>query len=328
MKRRVLVLKPDHHAEVVFDQQLTIGRDSYNTLTLADAEVSRSHAIIFEQFDRFYVKDLKSRNGVYINGQKVAEAELSPGDEIILGASVLLFEPDPATDIEKRLSERGRRLLERLAVRRERQHPPAPRTFDRPEMERALEDLLASPESSTRFSLSGAVEILQAIKEMDDALEPGELFECCVRRTLELVGGHRGVIMEVDEHKEHVKVRSIVSAHNTDTIKISQPILRILLEEERHVFCANLTHDSAYAHSPRDDQARTIRSFVASPIYQGDELFGFIYLDAEDYAIAYDFPALCLVYFMANHLSALLRPRSTHFTRHAPSGHVQSIAHD
>ena len=75
---RLLILHPSGRTEVTFDQQLTIGRDVYNSLCLHDPEISRSHAIIFEHNGDVIIKDLRSRNGIYVNGLKVADQALVP----------------------------------------------------------------------------------------------------------------------------------------------------------------------------------------------------------------------------------------------------------
>ena len=84
MPNKLLILNPDRKMEAPFDQQLTIGRDVYNALCLHDSDVSRSHAIVFEQEGKVLIKDLNSRNGVYINGEKKTESPLKSGDEIEL----------------------------------------------------------------------------------------------------------------------------------------------------------------------------------------------------------------------------------------------------
>jgi two-component system cell cycle sensor histidine kinase/response regulator CckA len=69
-----------------------IGRDPASTVTLDDNEISRNHAIIARQPDGgFLLTDGKSRNGTYINGQRIEEQALELGDRIRVGSHVLLF---------------------------------------------------------------------------------------------------------------------------------------------------------------------------------------------------------------------------------------------
>jgi pSer/pThr/pTyr-binding forkhead associated (FHA) protein len=68
-----------------------VGRDKAAELVLRDPEVSRRHAHFESQQGVVYVNDLKSRNGTFLNGRRVAEAiEIRSGDEIDVGTTRLV----------------------------------------------------------------------------------------------------------------------------------------------------------------------------------------------------------------------------------------------
>lgn len=72
-------------------QPVVIGRENVNDLVLKDPEVSRRHARITYQAGRYYVEDLNSTNGTFLNDQPVkAQTPLSHGDVIRLGESIRL----------------------------------------------------------------------------------------------------------------------------------------------------------------------------------------------------------------------------------------------
>jgi pSer/pThr/pTyr-binding forkhead associated (FHA) protein len=52
------------------DKDLTIGRDQSNDLVLDNPAVSRAHARIYKTQWPFYIEDLKSANGTFLNGAK------------------------------------------------------------------------------------------------------------------------------------------------------------------------------------------------------------------------------------------------------------------
>lgn len=319
MSRKLLVMNPEHCMEVQFDQQITIGRDVYNSLSLQDAEISRSHAIIFEQDNEVLVKDLKSRNGVYVQGAKVQESVLRPDDEVIMGSTVIIFEPTEALDLERALSKRGRHLLEKSGNRRKRVEEAAEITiFTIPELRTAVDKLFSEPESTNFFTMRNAMTLLQAIKEMDDAPETGEMLEAGLRRTMTMLGGGRGVIMETDENKKHLKVRAIHASDAHEGIQIGQDILRILLGSEKAVYCANVAKDSRFMKMA---QAKDypVHSFVAAPIISQGEIFGFIYLESNDKSTTYDYTGLRSLFMIASHIGSLLRARPLHFEKHAIS---------
>lgn len=83
-----------------------IGRDTGNDIVLDDDEVSRFHFRLKQRGRLFILEDLESKNGTYINGDKVLNSILQNGDKILVGSTELLFvtsEPDIrlATEIVK-----------------------------------------------------------------------------------------------------------------------------------------------------------------------------------------------------------------------------------
>jgi hypothetical protein len=71
---------------------LVLGRSREADLVLDDPNVSRRHAELRREGDRWSIADLGSTNGVKVNGRRVERAELDPGDEILLGTLELSFE--------------------------------------------------------------------------------------------------------------------------------------------------------------------------------------------------------------------------------------------
>ena len=74
-----------------FYQRLTIGRHSSNDITLADRMVSKQHAVVGRVKGHIVVKDLGSRNGIFVNGERVGKAVLVSGDRVKIGSAVLRF---------------------------------------------------------------------------------------------------------------------------------------------------------------------------------------------------------------------------------------------
>ena len=71
-----------------------IGRDKHNALIVADPKASKFHAVVKFVKGIGYIKDQHSKNGTYINGKEIApdrDTRLSPGDEIRIGQTVLMY---------------------------------------------------------------------------------------------------------------------------------------------------------------------------------------------------------------------------------------------
>jgi pSer/pThr/pTyr-binding forkhead associated (FHA) protein len=76
--------------------RLTLGADPANDLALpADPTLSRLHAALERYGAGWCVRDLDSRNGTFVNGQRVwRERPLRPGDELRVGATRLVYRSD------------------------------------------------------------------------------------------------------------------------------------------------------------------------------------------------------------------------------------------
>lgn len=74
--------------------EVIIGRGSSCAISIEDAKVSRRHVRLILQDEQARVRDLGSRNGTLINGEKLeGEAILLPGDRLQVGDSTVLCEP-------------------------------------------------------------------------------------------------------------------------------------------------------------------------------------------------------------------------------------------
>jgi pSer/pThr/pTyr-binding forkhead associated (FHA) protein len=62
-----------------------VGRDINNEICLDDITVSRSHALIAKRNGQYFIKDLGSLNGTYLNAISVRDTAIASGDEIQIG---------------------------------------------------------------------------------------------------------------------------------------------------------------------------------------------------------------------------------------------------
>jgi hypothetical protein len=69
----------------------SIGRSTDADLFLDDVTVSREHALIEREVDGFYIRDLGSLNGTYVNRVRVTRIRLRDGDEVQVGKFKLTF---------------------------------------------------------------------------------------------------------------------------------------------------------------------------------------------------------------------------------------------
>ena len=72
---------------------LTIGRARANGIALSDQFVSYMHARVFPNGQFFFIEDLGSTNGTFVNGRKIdGQTQLKVRDEIRFGDTELRYE--------------------------------------------------------------------------------------------------------------------------------------------------------------------------------------------------------------------------------------------
>lgn len=79
-----------------------IGRHEDCDLALPEqVKISRRHCCVARIDDRFVVRDLGSMNGVRVNGKRVTEADLRPGDELAVADTVFVFQDVAANSTQR-----------------------------------------------------------------------------------------------------------------------------------------------------------------------------------------------------------------------------------
>jgi len=100
-----------------FDRiEVTFGRTMENDVVLADPGISRQHLSIRNKGGAFILRDMGSSNGTMLNGKKVQEEVLKPGDVIVMGGAKVRFdggsggaESAPAASQKALTGDRGAR---------------------------------------------------------------------------------------------------------------------------------------------------------------------------------------------------------------------------
>jgi pSer/pThr/pTyr-binding forkhead associated (FHA) protein len=94
MGQALLVVQrgPNAGSKFLVDKDVTTtGRHPESDIFLDDVTVSRRHAEFRRKDTKFYIHDVGSLNGTYVNRQRVEETELANGDELQIGRFKLTF---------------------------------------------------------------------------------------------------------------------------------------------------------------------------------------------------------------------------------------------
>lgn len=89
----VLFRKSGTRKDIPIPKSVTIiGRRHNCDLCVPLRSVSRKHCELSQEGDILKIRDLSSRNGTYVNGQRVEETELHPGDQIRIGPLIFTLQ--------------------------------------------------------------------------------------------------------------------------------------------------------------------------------------------------------------------------------------------
>jgi adenylate cyclase len=122
-------------------KELMIGRRESCDICLRFANVSAHHCQLTCRGGYWYVKDLNSRNGTKINGRRIAEKRVDPGDTVSIAKHSYEFVYSPAElgavgppppDASEGVVEEilGRSLLDRAGLERRPRDKEAPARYD------------------------------------------------------------------------------------------------------------------------------------------------------------------------------------------------------
>ena len=257
-----------------------IGRSSTCEVHLADASVSRRHAEIVCRGDRFFVQDLGSRNGTRVNGTEVREAiEIGPGDRIEVGDLMLrVTGEEPSQPV---LVPEGTRVDTAVQLRADR----LVEAHTRDERgERSLVALLAA-----------AGQILVMPRPIQETCD--EILELVARA----VPGTRHVLIMRDESSG--ELRQVAARHLGGRpgrpLALSHSIVDRVLEECTSVLTADALEDPRFrAHESVVTQG--VRSAMAVPLFDNRKVLGLVYVDSQDFGVAFTPRQLEVLTLLAN----------------------------
>jgi len=242
--------------------RLTIGRSPSNRVVIPDPKCSRQHCEVYGRDNRWFLRDLDSRNGVSVNGRRiVGDWELETGQTIALGACEILFtdsHPDRVNRVPGPASDDPYAIIERKAGTQ----------YDR--------------ERRTPQGGPGAAELFQLARAMNAAGDVAALSDCVVEGLVRGTGADVAGILLFPTSAggtDATAMRLVAIRGNAeDSIKgFSQYLSNIVL----HDHDALLAHDLAEHSSLRNRESITrlsAKSAICAPVRLGHVIQGLIHL--------------------------------------------------
>ena len=93
MEKLYIVSGKYEHLSLGLKEQITyIGRSPENDIQISDNYVSRGHLELNKKGDKYFIKDLNSANGTFLNGKKIRSQvarRVKEGDTIVIGMTLI-----------------------------------------------------------------------------------------------------------------------------------------------------------------------------------------------------------------------------------------------
>src|SRR5580692_7677495 len=250
---------------------ITIGREASNTVAVTDPSVSRRHCIVREQDGKFQVRDLGSRNGTQVNGDKAQEQWLKHGDEIAAGDSSFLFLLEDANPIPGP----GRVEFEDAQFNAETTiiHP---RDSVYLQPDRLLRELPASSRVARNLNaLLKISRIVHAIRSLEEL--QGQLLDLI----FEVVPAGRGAILLADSegHQFNSTFARMRQSGQAPLVRVSRTVARQVLEQGIAILGTDVPNNGDL----RDAEslaASQVRSLLCVPLTVFQKVIGCIYVDS------------------------------------------------
>jgi phosphoserine phosphatase RsbU/P len=214
-----------------------IGRQGENNLVLRDNRVSRSHARISAENGEYFIEDLDSRHGVFVNGERIQRHRLSDGDRIDFG-----FQDSY-----------------RLAF-----------TFEEDELNRVLGQMSVAAGSGAN-NLSKLRSLVEVARALQSSLSTSDVLAAVVDAALSVTGAERGFLLlaKDDQLEVHVARDRRGAPLGTADLGVPRSLINRALRTRRELL--SMTFDPLGADGIRPEMSVAdleLRSVVCVPLIQ------------------------------------------------------------
>ena len=282
MNPRIVAIEGPRCGEVfpMSSDEVSFGRDPANRICIGEASVSRRHCLVkLEQDGIFYISDLGSYNGTFVNGLPARKHALEHGDQIRIGGSLFQFlteDSEPQIDSSIVLFS-DEKLNSETMVRL-----------------RNEDSFYVSPDAIVAGSIPSAAlaRAFRTLLRLSTAVHSSRGLEALSRQILqvlfEAIPAERGAVLIFGETLEDP-----YSAFSCDRRGSASPVevCRELVERAAKERVAILTHRARSATVRENDRnvpTRPIHAALAVPLVHFEKKLGVLYLDASDPQISFD----------------------------------------
>jgi len=275
---------------------ISLGRSVSNSIQIIDRKVSRHHAEIYYREGNYYLRDLGSKNGCFIDKKSVdKETRLVNGNQITIGETILVYESGPEDEPSfSESSSKSVKIVENLewgtlekslAVGKQ---PPI-------DLEMKVSGEALFKDSHKRLEI-----LYQVADAIRNILNLDELLNQIMSIIYNVMQPDRGLIMLRDEHTRELIPKTVKKrTEDREDITISSTIVDRCLRDCVSLVVSDAALDERFSGSESIIVNR-IRSAICAPMIFKDEILGVIYVDTQTRISSYGQEELELLTGIAN----------------------------
>ncbi|TET24559.1 MAG: FHA domain-containing protein [Candidatus Aminicenantes bacterium] len=256
-------------------KKISVGRSDDNDISIPDPFSSGHHALIYPSETGYVVRDNNSKNGTFLNGNKISsETELNKGDEILIGSTRIIFNKELSTNVEVTDGLSSSANINTIMH---------------------LEEILKKPDISTTIRAAAKpfdIERIKsehrsfsAISEVSKALilhmPLNELLEHIMDLINENLPMDRGIMM-LKEGNPAQLISKVVRINNkkllNKKIQVSQSIINMAVNKHSAVLASDVQADPRFK-AQESIIKLNIHSAMCVPLWNNKEIIGIIYSD-------------------------------------------------
>ena len=292
---KIVYRSPDGlETDFELDDQNHVGRHPKNNIRLNDREISKEHAVLERRDTEWWLQDLDSSNGTFVNGRRIRETRLTDGDELLLGSMKLIFQlrsPGPggasAKDLVTILPQDPGGSTHIHAKIREEMHEflPASDVQDVEVLKRDYEKLRMSHELSRVGLLTDVAALLSKTMDVVFSMFPAD----------------NAVVLLVDSETGRIAPHTVRqrAGQAKQEILLSSTIVNGSLQERASVLSSDAFLDPRFSGS-QSIIAQGIRAAMCVPMIAHDKVLGVMHVDSRERVGAFTEKDLQLLTAIAN----------------------------
>ena len=308
--------------------ETVIGRNAENGLCLADASVSRQHAIVRQKDNYFVIMDCGSANGTFVNKRGLHRHVPQPlyeGDEVVIGSFRMLFRSEGQDPLaaKKKITAATVSLSDAAKLARsggltmtftsETRVPSVSATLDA-----SAADFLVMQEGGKQntSSLQDAVRRLQAMVKVSQDLgvlaRPEALLEKIMNSIFDLFPhADRAFIMLRDKGTGNLapamgSTREGQVKGESEEFPVSRTIINTVVEKKQSILSSDAQRDGRFA-SQQSIVDLSIRSLMCAPFICKSELLGVISVDTKSSRHAFSADDLAMLTSIAGQAAVAIK---------------------